>query len=160
MKVTKLENRKMRSFVLILCVLCLSSFRPALGQNGARRLVADSNTVRLGPDQVLRITINGQAGNDKLIVQFRRMYYVGSANGGIWKTTNVVQETSGPVPLAADEVASIDISQAGFDAVRGEVIIRGYTGTTNVNAGVLFQIIRASTGEVITAWEDTDVVQI
>jgi hypothetical protein len=160
MKGTTLKHRKIFSIALILGVLCLSSFTPALAQNGARRLIADSSVVRLGPDQILRITVNGQAGNDKLNVGFRRMYYVGSTNGGIWKTSNVVQDTSGPITLAADEAASIDISQGGFDAVRGEVIIRGYTGATTVNAGVVFQIIKASTGEVVCVWEDTDVVQV
>ena len=87
------------------------------------------------------------------------MYYVGSANGGIWKTSNVTQDTTSPATFAASEAASIDISQGGFDAVSGAAIIRGYTGATNVNNGVLFQIINSSTGEVVSAWKDTDVVQ-
>jgi len=36
--------------------------------------------------------------------------------------------------------------------------IRGYTCATTVNAGVIFQIIKTSTGEVVSVWEDTDIV--
>jgi hypothetical protein len=157
------KYRKALSFLIILgALLWPASFAPtAQGQQRGRRLIANTGVIRLGPDLILRITINGQAGNDALTVRFRRMYYVGTTNGGIWKTGNVVaQDTSDPITLAANEAASTDISQVGFDAVRGEVIIRGYTGTTTVNAGVLFQIIKTSTGEVVCAWEDTDVIQI
>ena len=155
-----MKRRKIFSVALILGALLWSFAPAALGQPGGRRLIARSGVLRLGPGDVLRITINGQAGNDKLTVQFRRMYYVGSANGGIWKTSNVTQDTSDPILLAANEAASIDISQGGFDAVSGEVIIRSYAGATNVNNGVLFQIINSSSGEVVGAWEDTDVVHV
>ena len=95
---------------------------------------------RLGPGQTLRLTINGQAGNDTLTVRFKRMYYVGSANGGVWKGSVAAQDTSGAITVAADEAVSTDASQGGFDGVRIEAVIRGYTGTTHVNEGVL-QII-------------------
>jgi hypothetical protein len=163
MKGTIMKHRNIFSIALILGTLLwpISFASTVQGQQGGRRLIADSGVVRLGPGQILRITINGQAGNDTLNVRFRRTYYMGTTNGGIWKTSNVVaQDTSAPITLASNEAASTDISQSGFDAVRGEVIIRGYTGATNVNNGVLFQIINASTGEVVSAWKDTDVVQI
>lgn len=157
-----MKHRKGVSTLMILgALLWPASFAPsAQGQPAGRRLVADTAVIRLGPDQMLRITVNGQAGNDNLNLSFRRMYYVGSANGGVWKSTSMVQDTSEPITLAPDEAVSTDISQEGFDAVRGEVIIRGYTGATTVNAGVLFQIIRTSTGEVTSAWKDTDIVHV
>ena len=156
-----MKHRNIFSIALILSALLGLSFAPAaLGQQGGRRLTRDSHVVRLGSGQILRITINGQSGNDTLNVSFRRMYYVGSTNGGVWKTNGVIQDTSDPISLAANEAASTDISQAGFDAVRGEVIIRGYTGTTTVNAGVLFQIINTSTGQVVSVWDDTDIVHV
>ena len=153
------KYRKALSFSIILgALLWPASFAAAAqGQPGGRSLVADSRVIRLGPGQILRITINGQAGNDTLNVRFRRMYYVGSTNGGVWKSSVVTQDTSDPITLASNEAASTDISQAGFDAVRGEVIISGYTGTTTVNTGVLFQIIKTSTGEVVSVWDDADI---
>ncbi|MFN2576627.1 MAG: hypothetical protein ABR607_02945 [Pyrinomonadaceae bacterium] len=155
-----MKYRKVFSIALILGSLMWGLATPALGQPGGKRLVVTSGVLRLAPNQLLRITVNGQAGNDALMVQFRRMYYVGSANGGIWKTSNVTQDTTAQLALDANEAASTDISRGGFDAVSGDVIIRGYTGTTRVNEGVTFQIINSSTGEVVSAWKDADVVQI
>ena len=57
-----------------------------------------------------------------LTVRFRRVYYVGSANGDVWKSRVVARDMSAPITLASDEAASTDISQGGFDGVRGEVI--------------------------------------
>jgi hypothetical protein len=158
-KGTIMKHRNIFSIAVILGTLLWPSFAAAaLGQQGGRRLIADTRVVRLGVGQILRITINDQAGNDTLNVRFRRMYYVGSANGGVWKSSVVVQDTSDPITLASNEAASTDISQGSFDAVRGEVIIRGYTGTSTVNGGVLFQIINTATGEVVSVWDDTDIV--
>jgi hypothetical protein len=156
-----MKCQRIFSIALILGTLLWLSFAPAaLGQQGGRSLIADTGVIRLGPGQILRITINGQAGNDPLNVRFRRMYYLGSLNGGIWRSSVAAQDTSDPITLASDAAASTDISQGGFDAVRGEVIIRGYTGTTTVNAGVIFQIIKTSTGEVVSVWDDTDIVHV
>ena len=49
--------------------------------------------------------------------------YVGSANGDVWKSSVVARDMSAPITLASDEAASTDISQGGFDGVRGEVIV-------------------------------------
>jgi hypothetical protein len=135
------------------------SFAPGiLGQQGGRTVRAATGVVRLGPDQILRLTVNGQAGNDTLIVTFRRTYYQGSANGGVWKCSIVAQDVSNPISLGPAEAQGTDISQTvDMFAVSGEVTIRGYTGTTTVNNGVLFQIIKASTGEVVSAWKDADI---
>ena len=152
--------RKGLSCLVILGALLWSATfaSSAQGQPEGRILVADSGAIRLGPGQILRITINGQDDVHTLNVRFRQTYYVGSANGGVWRSSVAAQDTSDPITLASNEAASTDISQAGFDAVRGEVIIRGYTGATTVNAGALFQIIKTSTGEVVSVWDDTDIV--
>lgn len=145
-------KRKMTlSLMLTLSMLfSLVSFAAtAQGQQGGRRLIADTGVIRLGSGQILRITINGQSGNDTLDVSFRRTYYVGSANGGVWRAMIASQDTTAPVTVSADEAVSVDMTNAGFDGVRIEAIIRGYTGTTTVNAGVL-QIIN-SDGSVATA---------
>jgi len=153
-----MRHRTIFSAALILDALLWVNLAPAaFGQQGGRSVVADTGIIRLGPGQILRITVTGQAGNDTLNVRFRRMYYVGSANGGVWRSSVTAQDISDPITLASNEAASTDISQGGFDAVRGEVIIRGYTGTTTVNEGVIFQIIKTSTGEVVSVWDDTDI---
>jgi hypothetical protein len=128
-----MKHRNIFSIAAILGALLGLSFAPAaLGQQGGRKLIENSGVIRLGTGQILRITINGQAGNDTLNVRFRRTYYVGTTNSGIWKSSAVAQDISDAIRLAANEAASTDISQPGLvDAVRGEVIIRGYTGTND-----------------------------
>jgi hypothetical protein len=138
---------KVRNLFLVALILGAlwwpaSLARTAQGQPGGKRLIVNSGVVRLGAGQILRLTIPGQSGNDTVIVRFRRMYYSGSTNGGIWKSNAVTQDTSSPITLAANEAASADISQAGFDGVRIEALVSGYTGTTHVNTGVL-QIINS-----------------
>jgi len=147
-----MRHRKIFSIALILGALLFQASVPqAQAQPGGKSVRMDSGVVRLGPGQILRLTVNGQAGNDKLTVSFRRMYYVGSANGGVWKSSVVAQDTSAPIALMANEAASIDASQGGFDAVRIEAVIRGYTGATNVNNGVL-QIVN-SDGSVVAFFD-------
>src|SRR5436190_20597843 len=139
-----MERQKIFSIALILAALVwpASLARTVEGQPRGRGYVANTGMFRLGPGQTLRLTINGQAGNDTLTVRFKRMYYVGSANGGVWKGSVAAQDTSGAITVAADEAVSTDASQGGFDGVRIEAVIRGYTGTTHVNEGVL-QIINS-----------------
>jgi hypothetical protein len=139
-----MKRQKIFSIALVLATLIWPAgfARAAEGQPRGRGYVADTGMFKLGPGQTLRLTINGQAGGDTLNVRFRRMYYAGSANGGVWKGSVVAQDTSAPITLASDEAVSADVSQGGFDGVRLEAVIRGYTGTTHVNAGVL-QIINS-----------------
>jgi len=142
------------SIALALSMLVsLAGFAPtAQAQSSGKRAIVSSGVIRLGPGQILRIIVNGQDGNDTLTVRFRRTYYVGSTNGGVWKTTNIgAQDTSAPITIAANEAASIDASQAGFDAVRIEALIRGYSGTTTIHAGTL-EIINPD-GSVAASFE-------
>ena len=138
-----MKRRKVFSVALILGALLWPSLAStAQGQPGGKRFAADTGVNRIGGGQILRLTINGQSGSDALTVSFRRMYYVGTTNGGVWKSNLVAQDASGPITIAPNEAASADISQGGFDAVRIEALIRGYTGTTHVNAGAL-QIVNS-----------------
>lgn len=123
-------------------LLALSLMPKAKGQPPVRRFKTDTGVVRLGPGQVLRLIINGQDGNDSLNVSVRRMYYTGSANGGVWKGSIVAQDLPASTNVGPNEAASTDATQGGFDAVRIEALIRGYTGATTVNAGTI-QIINA-----------------
>src|SRR6266850_216402 len=81
MKGTIMKHRKIFSIALILGTLLWPlSFTSTEAQQNARRLFLDSGVIRLPASQTLRLTVNGQAGNDKLTVSFRRLYYIGSAN--------------------------------------------------------------------------------
>jgi autotransporter-associated beta strand protein len=150
MKGITMKHRNIFSIALIVCLLLLLTLAPTTNaQSGGRRAVVRTGVFRLGAGQMLRLTIDGQS-NTMMVVQFRRTYYAGSTSGGIWKTTNVVaQDTSAPITIAPNEAASIDAGQGGFDAVRIEAVISGYTGTTHVNGGTL-QVIN-SDGSVASA---------
>src|SRR6266550_5194182 len=101
-----MQHRNIFSIAAILGALLGLSFAPAaLGQQPGRMLIANSGVIRLGAGQILRITVNGQAGNDTLNVRFRRTYYVGTTNGGVWKSSVAAQDTSDPIILAANEAA-------------------------------------------------------
>jgi hypothetical protein len=148
MKGTIMKHRNIFSIALILgALLWPLSFTSTEAQPNGRSLILDTGVIRLPASQTLRLTVNGQAGHDNLTVRFRRMYYIGSNNGGIWRNSLVADNTSAPVTLTAGEALSIDTTNSGFDAVRLEATIRGYTGATNVNAGVA-QIVN-SNGEVV-----------
>jgi len=103
---------------------------------------AQTGVVPLGPNQVLRLTVNLGGGNDTISVTFITAVYSGTVNGGIWKTTNISQTTSGPVAVLPSEAASIDIAPTNGIAVRGLVFC------SNPNVKVTGEIINAATGEV------------
>ena len=112
-----------------------------------RVATADTGVIALGPGQKLRITASPAGGN--YTFAFRRVYYtnIGPDIHGVWKYMLTAQDTTAPITPAENEAVWIDIDRNGFDAVRGEVIIRGYTGTTTVNSGITVQLINAN-GEV------------
>ena len=89
MKGASVRRQKIFSTALILAALVWPAglARTAEGQPRGRGYVANTGVFRLGPGQTLRLTINGQAGNDTLTVRFKRTYYVGSANGGVWRSS-------------------------------------------------------------------------
>ena len=134
---------------LLLSLVSLPS--TAQGQQGGRRAIRDTGMTRLGPGQILRVAAS-PAGN--YTFAFRRMYYtrVGPDINGVVKTTLAAQDTSAPVTLAADEAASIDITQGGFDGVRVQVISRSFTGTAEPNSLVTLQIINSANGEIVAFW--------
>src|SRR5215213_7987570 len=69
---------------LVLLLLSPSGFAPAArGQQQRTKVAFDTGTVTLGPNQILRITVNGQGGDDAVAVSFRRMSYSqGACNNG------------------------------------------------------------------------------
>ena len=136
-------------FIAITCGILLSLPNSHSTAAAPRVLTADSGAITLGPGQKLRITVNGQGGNDALTVRFRRMSYsrVGPDINGVMKYTLAAEDTSAPITVTENEAVWVDIDRTAYDAVRGVVIVRGYTGATTVNSGITFQIINAN-GEV------------
>lgn len=136
------------TFSIALClsifiVLLMSSDQTANAQ-GNRRAVYDTGTITLGPNQILRISVNGLDGDDSLTaVRLREIKYgQPSCNNGVCRvlTTNeVLKETTFN---AQSQSVWIDIDQtAGESGVRGVLVSRR---PVRVNA----QIIDTVTGEV------------
>jgi hypothetical protein len=110
----------------------------------------DSGLITLGPDQLLRLTVDGGAGNDAMNVRFRVMHYPqGICNGGICKTAVVSQNLSAPIMLLPGEAAS-----ATFPTTVAGESVRGVVLTNSRDAKVTFQIIDMTTGNVVGAWTD------
>ena len=117
---------------------------PARAQQG-RRFQRDSGIVTLGMGQVLRITVNGQSGNDLIRVRFAWTKYMlsGCNPDGVCRHVVQSQGTTAPVNVGANEGASFDIQGFG-GGVRVGVFVAG----GDVNGDAL--IINTATGEVVS----------
>jgi hypothetical protein len=132
---------------LVLALLPLLVFAPAArGQQQRPKVAFETGVVTLGPNQVLRVTVNGQGGNDALALGFRRMgYSQGACGGGVCRLSLDDGGQLTTLTLAPGEAASFDIPNAAF-GVRGVVL------TGNPNVRVTAQIIDTATGDVIAIW--------
>ena len=148
-----MKRRITLSIVLVLSVVLLSSASSdstvQAQQQQRQRFTADTGVVTLGPNQMLRLTINGGAGNDAITVRLRRMEYSQNAcSGGVCKLAVASQSTSAPVTLMPGEAASFEIDPAPNGelqrAVRGVILGRGLTKDLT---GTLL-IIDKTTGQV------------
>src|SRR5262245_9253628 len=73
---------------------------------------ADTGIVTLGPNEVLRVTVNTVDGNDFLALRVRRMQYAqGACDGGVCKLASVTDLIIDPLTLMPGEAASIDLAQ-------------------------------------------------
>jgi hypothetical protein len=132
---------------LVLALLPLLGFAAAARAQQPRTKVAfDTGVVTLGPSQVLRLTVNGQGGNDAVTVVFRRMSYSpATCGGGVCRLPLNDEGQSPALTLPPGEAASFDIPNTAF-GVRGVVLSGGQ------NVRVTAQIIDTATGDVIAIW--------
>ena len=132
---------------LVLVLLSLLGFAPtARGQQPRTKVAFDTGIVTLGPNQILRITVNGQGGNDTVAAGFRRMSYSqGTCNNGVCRLPLNDEDQSPVLMLLPGEAASFDIPNTAF-GVRGVVL----SGSQNVR--VTAQIIDTATGNIIAIW--------
>ncbi|MEK6282695.1 MAG: hypothetical protein AABN95_20230 [Acidobacteriota bacterium] len=130
------------SSALVLSVVLLSV---SVKAQGGLKPIADSGMIKLGPNQVLRVSVTGDfdgdgdvGGADYVRVRFRRMEYM--EQGNIHKV--VSQSTSAPIRLASGEGASMDIPNNG-SAIRGVVL------SNSRNAKVTMIVFDTSTQRVV-----------
>lgn len=93
---------------------------------GNRRLTADTGVITLGPNQILRATVNLISGNNNAGVQFRRIGYGQQSCSGGGVCQHVITSPGpggGPHIVAPNEAVWLDIDQTpGESAVRALVI--------------------------------------
>ena len=132
---------------LVLVLLSLSGFAPAArGQQTRTKVASDTGIVTLGPNQILRITVNGQGGNDTVAVGFRRMSYSqATCNSGVCKLSLNDEDQFPVLMLPPGEAASFDITGTAFGA-------RGVVLSSSQNLRVTAQIIDTATGDIIAIW--------
>ena len=109
-----MKSRLTISIAIVFSVLVLST--TALAQ-GAMKPIADTGMIKLGPNQVLRLTVPLGSGDDEMRIRFRRMEYI--EQGNIYNVAAV--NTSAPIVVTAGEAATIQIPNNGA-AVRGVVL--------------------------------------
>jgi len=145
-----MKRKKTLSLVLTLSVLLLlmSSDSVAHGQQRGKRVSFDTGIITLGPDQLLRVAIAGDADGDADVdgadfLVLKRMGYIEQAN--IYRLAS--QVTTDRIRLRQGEAVSIDINQTEFNAVR--CVVQGnFNGTDAKNARVTVQIINRITNQV------------
>ena len=132
------------ALTLALALLTLTGLpHAARGQQQRKPAAFDTGVVTLGPNQILRITVSGQGGNDTITVNFRRMTYgQGACNDGACKLTLIDLDQFPVVTLGPGEAASFDIPNAGSG-------FRGLLLGNILTAAVTAQIIDAATGQVV-----------
>lgn len=143
-----MKHRIALSIVLVLSVvlaLPMTFDLTARAQNQLKA-VADTGVVTLGSNQILRITVNGQGGNDALAVGFRRMSYSqGTCNSGVC-TFSVFEKDQIPASVLAPG------SAASFEIPNTALGVRGVVLSANQNVRVTAQIIDTATGDIIAIW--------
>lgn len=107
----------------------------------------DAGVVTLGPGQVLRLTVNGQGGNDTVTVGFRRMTYSQGACGG-----------GGARLLVPDDEARLTLvtippgGAASFDVPAAAHGVRGVLLSNGQHVRVTAQVVDTDTGDVVAIW--------
>ena len=142
-------KRKMTLSLMLTLSMLLSlvSFTlTAQGQPPPQRFRADSGVVTLAANQILRITVAGDAGNDAIRVRIRWMQYSTQGCSGMPPVCRHMVVSQGAMPaetLGSDDALSFDVPGTG-NGVRLLVL-------SNRQVQVLAQIID-SQGHVVVAF--------
>ncbi len=126
----------------VILVLLTSSDSTVTAQNQIK-IVAGTGVITLGPNQVLRLTVNAGAGNDTIKLRFRRQEYIETeTTGGIRKLAVASQDVSDLITLAPGEAVSYNVSELGLGRELGCYVY----SDSNQNLQVNLHIIDTATG--------------
>jgi hypothetical protein len=143
----KQKNTILVALVVSALAMSLGSASKVLAQQQIRP-VADSGTVTLGPDQVLRITVASGPGAGPHIIVFRELRYEPATSGnGVTTLQLVSQNPSSSIQVMPDEAVSVDYRRCMFP-VCGGGFVRGMVLSNERRVVVTGSIIDAITGKV------------
>lgn len=110
-----------------------------------RRFSGDTGAITLGPNQILRLTVNAQDGNDTLNVRIKQIYYdTGNCSNNVCRHSIASQMQTEIISLAPGEAASLEGDpDQPFIIGAMRMVIEG-NNPMKVNA----QIIDTTNGEV------------
>lgn len=142
-------KRRVTSLLVLIIgifVLLAASTYDANAQSPGRpaRYSLDSGIYTLGPDQSLRILIQGLGGKDNLRISFKRIGYMEQNN--IFKIGE--HDTTGVISLAPGEGAKFEIPRLFLGSVFPAV--RGIVQSNNRNMRMNVMIIDTITNKVIS----------
>lgn len=137
---------------LSLLVLASSDSTTHAQQRG-RLFHWDTGVVRLGPNQVLRITGDWNGDSDTT-VGFREIKYAqGSCNGSLCKLIALGTTTSGPHTLASEEAISFELLATTY----GRGIVTSNRRDGRVTASIINTTTGETTSQIIVANTDGDI---
>ena len=136
------------ALVLSIVLVSLTSSDSTVKSQNQIRFVADTGLITLGPNQILRLTVNTRDGNDTINVRFRRQEYIDtSTTAGIRKLAISSQESSDLIPLMPGEATTLDFRRCISPICGG---VRGMVLSNNRGVQVNTMIIDSATGEVVS----------
>lgn len=139
------------ALVLSIILVSLVVFDTATNAQPRRQRIFDTGAVTLGPNQYLRITVNGGDGNDSLGLRFRQMRYAPLMCDGSVRTckyTVASENTTAPIRLRGNEAVSFDIMPAPESPVVRGVALGDVNGDGIDDIRVNAEVINSQTGHV------------
>ena len=138
------------SIALVLSIVLVSLIKSdshVAAQNQIK-IVADTGIIRIGPNQILRLTATPAGGNHNF--RFRQLEYEPvTSEAGITTLAVSSQTASDLITLTPDEAVSVDVRRCIYPMCGG-VYVRGVVLSNSRNVRVNASIIDAVTGEVVS----------
>lgn len=151
-------KRKITLIALVVggVLVSLMSFDATAWAQQRMRFRADTGIVKLGPNQVLRVTATADVdGNDFLALRFRRMQYAqGTCDGEVCKLGSVTDLILDPITLMPGQGASMDLSQGGFNGVR--IVVQSNRRNVRATAMIVNTVTGETTSQIIMANTEGD----
>lgn len=148
-----MKRKMIFSLTLTLSLLLSLVSLPSTAQAAPQpRFRTDSGVVPLGIDQVLRITVNGTAGNDTISVRLRWMQYGAQGCSGVPPVCRHMVVSQGVTPvetLGPDDALSFEISGTG---VQGTGAVRVIVESNSPNTRVPGIVFDTSTQRISAFW--------